>query len=267
MAYAHDSTADVFFVCVSSNQDVLRPTLETHQLLWRASEFPVPSHVERHFICEVRGTPCFAIDADQLAELPTEAIRTPLTVLQRELHPAMFTLASGAVQLIAWADTSRFCGRCGIRTVRSTEHRAYVCPTCGLLAFPRLAPAVIVLIEFGARILLARSPTFPEPFYAPLAGFVEPAETVEQAIHREVREEVGLEVGNIRYFASQAWPYPHTLLSAFTAAALSIEVRLDRAELIDASWFGVDELPPLPPKFSISRMLIDDWVARAREAA
>jgi NAD+ diphosphatase len=227
----------------------------------------MPADVERHFVGDLHGAPCFAVDADQLARTPPGAVRTPLSVLQRELDPTIFTLASGAVQLVAWGQTSRYCGRCGTRSIPSTEHRAYACPACGLLAFPRLAPAVIVLIESGDRILLARSPTFPEPFYAPLAGFVEPAETLEQAIHREVREEVGLEVGDIRYFASQPWPYPHTLLSAFTAMAGSTELRVDRAELINASWFGADDLPPLPPKISISRVLIDDWVTRGRAAA
>jgi NAD+ diphosphatase len=253
-------------VCVS-NTDVLRSSREPHYLFWRDSELSVPADIDRHFVGELHGTPCLAVDADQLAELPPGALRTPLSALQRELDPTTFGLASGAVQLVAWVQTSRFCGRCGTATVRSTAHRAYACPDCGLLAFPRLAPAVIVLLEFGDRILLARSPTFPEPFYAPLAGFVEPAETLEQAIHREVREEVGLEVDDIRYFASQAWPYPHTLLSAFTATARSTEMRLDRAELIDASWFGVDDLPPLPPAFSISRTLIDHWETRARAAA
>src|ERR1700722_2771792 len=198
MTRAHDSAADAFLVCVSGT-DILRPPSKTHDLLWRNSELSVPADIDRHFVGNLHEASCFAIDADQLAQLPPGAVRTPLTVVQRDLEPAIFTLASGGVQLIAWAHTSRFCGRCGTPTVRSTEHRAYVCPACGLLAFPRLAPAVIVLIESADRILLARSPTFPEPFYAPLAGFVEPAETLEQAIHREVHEEVGLEVGDIRY--------------------------------------------------------------------
>jgi NAD+ diphosphatase len=265
MTLACDVSADVSLVCVSSS-DVVRPPTNVLDVLWRSGELAVPDDIDRHFVGELRGEPCFAIDADQLAQLPAEAIRAPLPSLHQELDPELFTLISRAVQLIAWTRTSRFCGRCGTPTVRSTEHRAYVCPACGLLAFPRLAPAVIVLIESGDRILLARSPTFPEPFYAPLAGFVEPAETLEQAIHREVQEEVGLKVGNIQYFGSQPWPYPHTLLSAFTATAESTEMTLDRAELVDASWFIVDDLPPLPPKLSISRMLIDDWAIRARAA-
>jgi NAD+ diphosphatase len=255
-----------FVVCVSGAA-IVCPRAAPLSLLWRESDLHLPADIVRHVVGELHGAPCLAVDAERLAELPGGAVRTPLTALQRELDPTLFALASTAVQLIAWGQTSRFCGRCGTPTARSTEHRAYACPACGLLAFPRLAPAVIVLIEFGDRILLARSPTFPEPFYAPLAGFVEPGETLEEAIHREVHEEVGLDVDAFRYFASQAWPYPHTLLSAFNATARSTEMRLETAELIDASWFGPDDLPPLPPKFSISRMLIDDWVTRALAAA
>jgi NAD+ diphosphatase len=142
--------------------------------------------------------------------------------------------------------------------------RARRCPACGLLAFPRLAPAIITLIERDdGRALLARGRTFPIPMYSCLAGFVEPGETLEEAVHREVREEVGVEIDDVRYWASQPWPFPHSLMLGFNAAWAGGDIVIDPTEIVDANWFAADDLPAIPPGISIARRLIDDWVERA----
>ena len=171
-----------------------------------------------------------------------------------------FAIAGRALQITHWDLTHRFCGRCGEKTSISATERSRRCPQCGLTAYPRVAPAVIMLVRRGRQGLLARAANFPGAFYSTLAGFVEPGETLEDTVHREVREEVGIEVRDLRYFGSQPWPFPHSLMIGFTANYASGEAKADGTELIDAQWYEPDALPQVPPKLSISRALIDAWV-------
>jgi NAD+ diphosphatase len=180
--------------------------------------------------------------------------------VHRDLGEEPFRLAGMSNQLVDWARTHRFCGRCGALTERVVAERAMRCPSCGLLAYPRISPAVIVLIRRGDRALLARGVRFPLPFYSALAGFVEVGETLEDTVAREVREEVGVEVERIRYFGSQPWPFPHSLMVGFSAEWKSGEIAPDAREIVDAQWFGAAALPPIPPRLSIARRLIDAWL-------
>jgi NAD+ diphosphatase len=137
------------------------------------------------------------------------------------------------------------------------DERAKICPKCGLVAYPRLSPAVIVAVLRDNCILLAHSHRFPAKFYSVLAGFVEPGETLEECVEREVYEEVGIRVRAIRYFGSQPWPFPDSLMIAFTANYAGGEIRIDHSEIADANWFSANDLPHIPPKISIARQLID----------
>ncbi len=174
-----------------------------------------------------------------------------------------WTLAGRAVQLVEWDRTHRYCGRCATPTEPVVGERSRRCPACGLLAFPRLAPAVITLIERDGAALLARGRAFPIPMYSCIAGFVEPGETVEDAVHREVREEVGVELAEVHYVASQPWPFPHSLMLGFEATWGSGEIEIDDTEIVDANWYRPDELPMIPPPLSIARTLIDRWLDRS----
>jgi NAD+ diphosphatase len=197
------------------------------------------------------------------AELPPEApapggmswqgLRTLFTVLD----DAHFALAGRALQLIDWDRTHQFCGRCGARTEPHRTERVRVCPACKLSAYPRVAPAVMALVKRQTQLLLARSPHFPPGMYSALAGFVEPGESLEQCLAREVEEEVGVRVGNTRYFTSQSWPFPHSLMIAFVCDWVSGEIRPQAGEIEEANWFEVLQLPKLPSKISIARKLID----------
>jgi NAD+ diphosphatase len=204
--------------------------------------------------------PCWAIGID--GEPGPGSV--PLMGLYGQVDEVTFTVAGRAVQLVEWDRTHRFCGRCGTPTEPAAGERARKCPACGLLAFPRLAPAIITLIERDdGCALLARGRTFPIPMYSCLAGFVEPGETLEQAVHREVREEVGVEIDNVRYWASQPWPFPHSLMLGFNADWVRGEIEIDPVEIVDAKWFAPDDLPQIPPGISIARRIIDDWLARS----
>ena len=171
---------------------------------------------------------------------------------------ALLAVAGRAFQIADWARTHRFCGACAEPMQRTPGERAMKC-ACGHIAYPRIAPAMMVLVRRGDAILLARNAAVPPGGrMSALAGFLEPGESVEEAIHREVREEVGIEVRDLRYFASQSWPFPHSLMLAFTAEYAGGELRPDVNEIAEARWFGPgDALPELSPKQSISRALID----------
>ena len=184
----------------------------------------------------------------------------PLRSLFGVLEDRMVLAAGLAGQLLHWDRAHRFCGRCGGRTEDKADERAKVCPACGLLNYPRLSPAVIMAVVRGDRILLARNKRFKRSFYSVLAGFVEPGETLEQCVAREVFEETGIEVDRIRYFGSQPWPFPDSLMIGFTADYAGGRIRTDGREIGDAQWFAADALPDIPPPLSIARQLIDWFV-------
>jgi NAD+ diphosphatase len=170
-------------------------------------------------------------------------------------------LTSGlAAQLYRWNNSHKFCGQCGGLTEDKADERAKVCLKCDLIYFPRLSPAVIVAVIKDKKILLARSGRFPYGFYSVLAGFVQPGETLEECVAREVYEEVGIVVKNIRYFDSQPWPFPDSLMLGFTAEYASGDIYVDQSEIADAGWFGAFNMPNIPPKISIARQLIDWYV-------
>ena len=150
-------------------------------------------------------------------------------------------------------------------TVQRETERSKECPKCGQIHFPRLAPAVIVLVERGNQILMARSRHFAPGMFSVLAGFVEPGETLEEAVAREVKEESGILVKDIRYFGSQPWPFPHSLMIGFTAKYAGGEITLEDSELEEAGWYTADNLPPQPGKISIARKLIDAFVEKQKQ--
>jgi NAD+ diphosphatase len=205
------------------------------------------------------------------AEAPAEAPPPPaglgwegLRALFSVLEDAHFALAGRAIQLLDWDRNHRFCGRCGAPTELKADERARVCRACRLSAYPKLAPAVMALVRKENQILLGRSPHFPPGMYSALAGFVEPGETLEQCLAREVAEEVGVQVSRIRYFASQPWPFPNSLMIAFVCDWAGGEIRPQAGEIEAAHWFSLLQLPKLPSKISIARRLIDAVVAEMR---
>lgn len=173
-------------------------------------------------------------------------------------------IAAFAARMIDFDRKTRFCGRCGKETRPLKTERAKRCPACGLITYPRLSPAIIVLIQRDNRVLLARSPGFPPGMFGLVAGFVEPGENLEEALVREVREETGISVKNIRYFGSEPWPFPDSLMLGFTADYAGGELVVDSNEIESAFWFDREHLPRIPEKLSISRTLIDWWVERGR---
>jgi len=216
------------------------------------------------FLGRSAGRECWAVEIGRDVGVPDGFELGDLRALHPLLGERRWALAGRAVQLVDWMATHRFCGRCATPTEPSPGERARRCPACGLLAFPRLAPAVITLVERGDEALLAQGRNFGVPMYSCLAGFVEPGETLEEAVAREVREEVGVELADIAYQGSQPWPFPHSLMVGFRARWAGGDIAIDESEIADAAWFPVDALPMIPPGVSIARRLIDAWVAEHR---
>jgi NAD+ diphosphatase len=211
-----------------------------------------------HYLGRLDDLDCYALALDEVLEAPPETTFEGLRALYERLPDAYFSIAGRAVQILLWDQTHRFCGRCGQPTVNAPAERAKLCPQCGLLSFPRLSPAVIMLVQRGEEFLLARNKAFAGGIFSVLAGFVEPGESLEETVAREVKEEVGLDVVDIRYFGSQPWPFPSSLMIGFTATYAGGEIRVQEDEIAEAAWFRRrGELPNLPGKLSIARRLID----------
>lgn len=220
----------------------------------RAEEFGHPANALQ--VGELNGQPCYAADVAQFPYIPGGE-PTPLRAIFALAGPETFALAGRATQLLDWQANHRFCGRCGTPAVIKDGELAMHCPACGLLAYPRISPAVMVLVRDGDKLLLARSPHFKPGVFSALAGFVEPGETLEQCAAREVREEVGVEIAKLRYFDSQPWPFPNSLMIAFFADYAGGTITPDPNEIEAAEWFSPDALPILPDPISISRRLIE----------
>lgn len=214
-----------------------------------------------HHIGTADGAPCRA--AETTDDAPDGWSFAGLRSLFSALSEPLFRVAGRALMVVDWDRTHRFCGRCGTATRPKDGERARECPACGELAYPRISPAIIVAVTRADRILLVRHHRFAQRFTV-IAGYVEPGETLEECVHREVREETGIEIRGPRYFANQPWPFPHSLMVAFTADYASGEIRVEPSELIEGGWFTADALPVIPDKVTIARRLIDAFTVAQR---
>jgi NAD+ diphosphatase len=227
------------------------------------------SPLRTQLLGELGPTPCFSAELAADVEPPSGMRFYDLLRLFGRVEPELLSLAGRAVQIMEWDRTHQFCGACGASTVPHPQARSRVCSRseCALAQYPRVAPAMIVAVERGPEILLARSPHFPPGIYSTLAGFVDPGESVEEAVHREVFEETGVRIENLRYFGSQAWPFPNSLMLGFFADYVRGELVLEEGEIEDAAFFHVDALPNMfPGRVSISQQLVADFVKRNARA-
>jgi NAD+ diphosphatase len=220
--------------------------------------------LSEHYLGRLDNRPCYAVEVAKGTIPPEGMAFDGLRQLFGRLDEDLFWIAARAVQIVDWDRTHQFCGRCGVPVKMKTTERAKECPQCGLLHFPRLAPAIIVLVERGKQLLLARSHHFQSGMFSVLAGFVEPGESLEEAVVREVKEEVGIDVKDIRYFGSQSWPFPHSLMIGFKATYAGGEIFIQDEEIREAGWFTVDNLPPIPGKISIAGKLIDWFLTKQK---
>jgi NAD+ diphosphatase len=221
-----------------------------------------------HYLGTYAGQHCYAVSLPASPPLPHGWKLIGLRDAFGSLELGLAALSGRAFQILEWDRNHRYCSRCGKPAVQHADERSRTCAVCRFTTYPPVSPAIMVLITDGRRrVLLARKAGWPANRYSALAGFVEPGETLEDTVARETREEVGVEVRDIRYFGSQPWPFPHSLMIAFTAEYAGGKLRPDGVEIEEARWFDVGELPTLPPSISISRRLIDTVTAELAQNA
>ncbi|QSQ11483.1 NAD(+) diphosphatase [Myxococcus landrumensis] len=217
-----------------------------------------------HYLGTLDGEDCYCAPLPRDFTPPEGTSLVPARSLYKRLDEARFAVAGRALAIVEWDVQHRFCGRCGQATELVAGERARRCPMDKTPFYPRISPAMIVLVTRGDTMLLARNPALPEPMFSTLAGFVDAGESLEECVAREVKEEVNVEVKNIRYFGSQPWPFGRSLMVGFTAEYAGGDVRVDGKEIAEADWFHPDNMPRIPPRLSIARHLIDAFVERVK---
>jgi NAD+ diphosphatase len=208
------------------------------------------------FVGSLHGEPSFAVEIEGDNSAPDGFTWESLRALFMRYDDALIAAAGRASQLIDWDHNHQFCGRCGSPTFRREHEHGRECPDCALVAYPRISPAMMALVKRSRQLLLARATHFPEGMFSALAGFVEAGESIEDTLIREVREEVGVEVCNLRYYGSQSWPFPNSLMIAFVCDYASGDIVPRAGEIAEVAWFDANALPKIPPRMSIAGKLI-----------
>ncbi len=252
--------------CIVSGDSILVRQMDDNTVLPMGSEEELGLEATRKiYLGSLDGRTCYAIEVSPANPRPPGIVAKTLRELFRDLDDRSIGVVSQGVQILHWDETNRFCSRCGSQTEDSEGERAKVCPACGFTSYPCISPAVIVAVRKGRELLLVRAHRHRAGLYSNVAGFVEAGESLEQCVRREIREEVGLEVKNLRYFGSQCWPFPHSLMVGFTAEYSSGEIRRDEGELADAQWFPFERLPRIPEGYTIARQLINSVIGEVRD--
>ena len=218
--------------------------------------------ISTHYLGQIAGTAILAEEVDSDVEEPPGYEFDTLWSFLMAVDQPVFYLIGRAKQLVEWHQQHQYCGACGSVTSANPSDRSRKCDTCNISFYPRLSPSIIVLVYRGDEILLAKNAATSNNFYSTLAGFVEPGESVEETVHREVYEEVGIKIKNLRYFNSQSWPFPNSLMLGFHAEYDSGEITIQEEEIADAQWFHYTELPNKPAMMSISGWLIAEHIKR-----
>ncbi len=212
------------------------------------------------YLGTLQGHPCYSAEVDPEVNELKRMVFKDLRSLYNILDEDLFLLAGKAFQIINWDKNHQFCGNCGTPTKTMENEMAKICPKCGFISHTRISPAVITAIVKNDELLMAKHTHSQGDMYGLISGFIEVGETLKEGVEREIMEEVGLKVKNIKYFESQPWPFPNSLMIGFTAEYESGEIKIDENELTDAGWFNVNELPKIPSKISIARELIDWYI-------
>ena len=233
---------------------------EDDDLKWSEMEF-----THKHFLGYLDNRPCFVSCLEDSSKLEDGMILSPLRNLLGRMPDSIFTVCSRSLQIDNWFISNQFCGTCGKGIKAHETERAMICECKNNLIYPTISPCIIVLVTKGEELLLAHNKNFPGDFYSTLAGFIEPGESAESAIEREIFEEVSVKVKNITYYGSQSWPFPSQLMLGYHAEYESGEVKPDGIEIDKADWFNYQELPQVPTgNISISGQLIESFVEKLK---
>ena len=257
---------DSFHIVISDDEvltiDDVHPWRPLNQDEWR---WLGVESIADHYLGHIHGIPIYANEIDPDANNPVGYEFDTLWAFLNQVEQPVFYLVGRAKQIVEWHRNHQFCGQCGNVTESSNFDRSRKCPSCKQMFYPRLSPSIIVLINKGEDILLAKNANSRTNFYSTLAGFVEPGESIEETVHREVMEEVGIRIKNLKYFTSQSWPFPNSLMLGFHAEYESGDILLQPDEIADAQWFHYTDLPHRPTMVAISGWLINDFIRRVSQ--
>ena len=251
-----------FWIPISADNTLIMPdSRDWRPLSAQEYRFSGLQSQSEHYLGRWNGQPICLAEVAKDTPLPDNWRYLPMRAALPLLAPADFAAIGRALQILCWWKDHQWCGRCGARTEPMTDERACRCPACRCLWYPRITPCIIVLPLRGDELLLGHNAHFPRRIFSALAGFVEPGETLEHALVREVEEETGIRVANPRYFASQPWPFPSQLMLGFFADYESGEPMPDQEEILEVGWYHYRDLPPVPPAgISIAGDLISEAV-------
>ncbi|TAK73822.1 MAG: NAD(+) diphosphatase [Gammaproteobacteria bacterium] len=250
-----------------NDQILLRNNSEVDLFPPAASILPLKNiFIRQHCLGQINGKVVYCAEFPPTAAIPADMIAVPLKKTLHQLETHWFNPVVKAYLIIHWDKNHQFCGRCGHATTHSAHAFERVCSQCSLLFYPRISPSMIVLIYQGDHILMARGHHFPPGAYGLIAGFIEAGENIEQAVYREVKEEVNINIKNLRYFGSQPWPFPDSLMIGFIAEYASGELTPNSVELEQAGWYHYEQIPGRPSsKISIANQLIDYFIDQKRK--
>jgi len=251
--------ANGFWVVIQGNSLILL-TQDDNTLVLPEGDLPYGLLTEQTPICIGiwQGKPLRTCSISSKIPVEYPLVAEPFNATEQRLDFQTLTLAGIAKQILHWELQSRHCSRCGAETKRIPATWGKLC-NCGAEHFPHIHPCAIVLVKRGDKVLLTRKAEWPPGRYSLVAGFLDFGESLEECAIREVREETGIEIENVRYVGSQNWPFPAQIMAGFVADYVAGEIAVDTLELEDARWFPVDTLPKLPPKRSIARYIIDNF--------
>ncbi|MCZ6504195.1 MAG: NAD(+) diphosphatase [Gammaproteobacteria bacterium] len=259
-----ESFNESFHIVISDDEvltiDGVHPWRPLNQDEWRWLGL---DQVASHYLGSINSVPLFTNEVDSEADNPDGYEFATLWSFLNQVDQQIFYLIGRAKQIVECHRNHHYCGQCGQETTKFESDRSRKCISCSLIFYPRLSPSIIVCVNKGEKILLARNKRARENFYSTIAGFVEPGESIEETVHREVFEEVGIRVHKLKYFGSQSWPFPNSLMLGFHAEYDSGEFVLQEDEIADAGWFHYTDLPNRPAMVSISGWLINDFIKRA----
>ena len=257
------SASTVYWFIFQNNNLLMLKDGATHSLPSASFMMTVKSHLRReHGFGEFAGAACFCAEIDSDAALPPGVVAVSLRGALGLLDPDWYKPAVKAFSIINWDINHQFCSRCGNLTRHQPGSFERICNVCELTFYPRISPCMIVLIKKDDHLLMARSPHFVPGAYGLIAGFIEVGESIEDAVHREVKEEVNIDIKNLRYFGSQPWPFPDSLMIGFTAEYAGGDIIIDNKEIEAAGWYRFDNLPGRPSvSVSIASKLIEHFVA------
>jgi len=253
---------------IFSGDKIFQPAHNAELIIakWEALDFAHAYQKQIVKVGEHNGLPCFLIDMGSEYTEHTKLNLISMRALLMQNETSFFGIASRAWQIALFMRTHKFCGQCGSSMQQIEWEMAIQCSRCQHRCYPRISPCIIVSIRREGKILLAQGkPQRARQMFSTLAGFVESGEKLEEAVHREVFEEVGIKVKNLRYFASQPWPFPHSLMVGFLADFDSGEIKVDGKEILEAYWFEPEKLPNIPPKLSIAGQLIQHTIEEIKQ--